>query len=183
MYCYSQANHATSDEENGAIFDFAKEAALSHAPTDNLDSLKLSMQPDRVVGLRSPVRIPYDASLFPVTGRGILLPFLVVEAKKEHNAPGFRAIQCQTAFVIRRLLMAQDSLLKQFPSSEPPLVWFFAFQGEQWRLQICTYDDSKAPVVSFLHTSQFHLIDWDVRNSTTRGKAQSNAKTTPCNFC
>jgi hypothetical protein len=180
---HSQANHATSDEENGAMFDFAKETTLIHAPIDDLDSLSLSMKPDRVIGLRNPLRIPYDASLFPVNGREILLPFLVVEAKKEHDAPGFRAVQCQTAFAIRRLLMAQDNLLKQFPSSEPPLVWFFAFQGEQWRLQICTYDDSKAPVVSSLHTSQIHLINQDVRKSTTRGKAQSNAKTTPCSFC
>ncbi|KAF1934944.1 hypothetical protein EJ02DRAFT_516710 [Clathrospora elynae] len=135
-----------TDGENSTIFDFAKEQALSHASNDNLDYLSISMKPDRVVGLRSPVRIPNDPSLFPVTGRDILLPFLVIEAKKEQDAPGFRAIQCQTAFAVRRLLMAQESLLKDNPADEPCLIWFFAFQGEQWRLQICTYDDSKSPV-------------------------------------
>ena len=140
------------------------------------------MKPDRVVGLRSPVRIPHDANLFPVTGRSILLPFLVVEAKKEQDAPGFRAIQCQTAFSIRRLLLAQESLLSGNPSGEPCLLWFFAFQGEQWRLQICTYDDIRAPVVSQLRTSRLSSTDQDSRESTTYGKGQSKAKTTPCNF-
>jgi hypothetical protein len=69
-----------------------------------------------------------------MTDRRILLPFLVVEAKKEKDAPGFRAIQHQTAFPIRRFLKAQHELFCGEQYSEPCLVWFFAYQGEQWRL-------------------------------------------------
>ncbi|KAH7083964.1 hypothetical protein FB567DRAFT_530338 [Paraphoma chrysanthemicola] len=135
-----------NDEESRTIFDFAKDQAVNHAPVDNLDHLSLSMKPDRVVGLRSAVRLPHDTGLFPVTGREIMLPFLVIEAKQEQDAPGFRAIQSQTAFVVRRLLMAQKELLDDIPSGEPCLVWFFAYRGEQWRLHVGTHDDSRAPV-------------------------------------
>ncbi|KAH7067282.1 hypothetical protein BKA63DRAFT_521878 [Paraphoma chrysanthemicola] len=135
-----------SDQESRAIFDFAKEQPLNHARVDNLDHLSLSMKPDRVVGLRSAVRIPHDTGLFPVIGREIMLPFLVVEAKQEQDAPGFRAIQSQTAFVVRRLLMAQKDLLHDVPFGEPCLIWFFAYRGEQWRLHVGTHDDSRAPI-------------------------------------
>ncbi|KAF2181383.1 hypothetical protein K469DRAFT_792564 [Zopfia rhizophila CBS 207.26] len=104
------------------------------------------MKPDRVIGLRAPSRIPQNASHFPVTGRRILLPFLVVEAKKEEDAPGFRAIQYQTAFPVRRLLKAQDDLRSREQSSEPCLVWFFAYQGEQWRLHTGTYENDKVKI-------------------------------------
>lgn len=123
-----------NDDENRAIFDFAKEEVITHAFDDDLQNVSIHMKPDRVIGLRAPSRIPQNASHFPVTGRRILLPFLVVEAKKEEDAPGFRAIQYQTAFPVRRLLKAQDDLRSRELSSEPSLVWFFAYQGEQWRL-------------------------------------------------
>jgi hypothetical protein len=177
------ANQMRRDEENSALFNFAKEQVISHASNDDLDGLSISMTPDRVVGLRSPVRIPHDANFFPVTGREILLPFLIIEAKKELHAPGFRAIQCQTAFAVRRLLLAQQSLLKNNQSGEPCLIWFFAFQGEQWRLQICTYDESRTPVVSFLHASLFSCPNQNSRRSTICGKGQSNVKMMRCNFC
>jgi hypothetical protein len=105
------------------------------------------MKPDRVVGLRAPSRIPHDDTLFPVNGKRIMLPFLVVEAKKEDGADGFRAIQYQTAFPVRRLLEAQATVEGRDESSEPCLVWFFAYQGEQWRLHVGTRSNNK--VVSF----------------------------------
>ena len=123
-----------SDEENGVIFDFAKEEIITHALEDNLQNLNIQMKPDRVIGLRAPSYVPPNATHFPVKGRRIFLPFLVVEAKKEENTPGFRAIQYQTAFPIRRFLQAQNDLYSRELSSEFGLVWFFAYQGELWRL-------------------------------------------------
>lgn len=101
------------------------------------------MKPDRVYGLRCPSRVPFDYSNFPITGRRILLPFLVVEAKKENDVPGFRAIQHQTAFPIRRLLKAQDDVLSREQVREPCLVWFFGYQGEVWRLHVGTLQKGK----------------------------------------
>jgi hypothetical protein len=101
------------------------------------------MRPDRVVGLRAPSRIPHNDTLFPVTGRRIILPFLVVEAKKEDSAGGFRAIQYQTVFPVRRFLEAQAAVVGQTQSDESCLVWFFAYQGEQWRLHVGTRSRDK----------------------------------------
>lgn len=101
------------------------------------------MKPDRVIGLRPPSRIPYDYSYFPIIGQRILLPFLVVEAKRESDAPGFRAIQYQTAFPIRRFLKAQLELGLREQSSEPCLVWFLGYQGDQWRLYAATQTKDK----------------------------------------
>ncbi|KAF1849717.1 uncharacterized protein K460DRAFT_399830 [Cucurbitaria berberidis CBS 394.84] len=132
-----------SDDENRAIFDFAKEEVFYHALNDNLENLSISMKPDRVIGLRAPSYIPQNVTFFPVKARRILLPFLVVEAKKEDGVPGFRAIQYQTAFPVRRLLKAQNDLLGREVSAEPCLVWFFGYQGEQWRLHAGTYRNDR----------------------------------------
>ncbi|KAF2818783.1 hypothetical protein CC86DRAFT_460914 [Ophiobolus disseminans] len=132
-----------SDNEHGYIFDFAKDAAITHIPDDKFPKLRISMMPDRVIGLRVPLRVAHDESYFPVTGKRILLPFLVVEAKKEMDPPGFRAIQYQTAFPIRRLLSAQNEMYADEQRCEPGLVWFFAYQGEQWRLSAGIMKDSK----------------------------------------
>ncbi|KAF2707544.1 hypothetical protein K504DRAFT_535194 [Pleomassaria siparia CBS 279.74] len=134
-----------SDDENRPIFEFAKDTSISHALGDDLQNVSVSMRPDRVIGLRAPSRVPKSPSHFPVAGKRILLPFLVVEAKQE-VAPGFRAIQCQTAFPVRRLLKAQDDLHDREPSSEPCLVWFFAYQGEQWRLYASTYENERTRI-------------------------------------
>jgi hypothetical protein len=137
----SCAYHWQSDEEDRDVFDFAREEVITHRPDDDLHNLSIPMKPDRVVGLRITSRIPHDDSYFPVTGKRILLPFLVVEAKREDDAPGFRSIQYQTAFPIRRFLTAQEELFNKasadWPKQELCLVWFFAYQGEQWRLNAC----------------------------------------------
>lgn len=109
------------------------------------------MKPDRVIGLRPTSRInhciaaaPRHLSHCPIRGRNIVYPFLVIEAKKEEDAPGFRAIQKQTAFPVRRLLQAQNDLRSVCGvDCEPFLVWFFAYQGEEWRLYAGTLESPK----------------------------------------
>lgn len=133
-----------SDDEHRDIFGYAKERNITHALEDvDLQHSGVSMQPDRVIGLRAPPQLPHNPTHFPIKGGQLLLPFLVLEAKREVDAPGFKAIQYQTAFPIRRFLKAQHDLRNGNQSSETCLVWFFAYQGEQWRLQASTYEDNK----------------------------------------
>ena len=72
----------------------------------------------------------------------ILYPFLVLEAKREDDAPGFRSVERQTAFPLRRFLKIQDALQKAGTKNLDPLVWFFAYQGEIWRFYAGTLVDS-----------------------------------------
>ncbi|KAH7378748.1 hypothetical protein BKA66DRAFT_550538 [Pyrenochaeta sp. MPI-SDFR-AT-0127] len=121
-------------------------AAINHALGETFQKGSVSMKPDRIIGLHAPSAMPRDAFHFPVIGTRLLLPFLVLEAKKEGDVPGFRATQHQTAFVIRRFLKAQDSLCSRRQSSEFCLVWFFANQGELWRLHAGVYDNGSVKI-------------------------------------
>ncbi|KAF2624067.1 hypothetical protein BU25DRAFT_166430 [Macroventuria anomochaeta] len=135
------------DEERGKIFCSVNGEPITHVSGDNLENSKISMRPDLVIGLRASPYIARSESHFPAKGRNkLLLPFLVLEAKKEKNAPGFRAIQYQTAFPVRRFLKAQADMDSRDSSCEPCLVWFFAYQGEQWRLHAGTIDRDKVRV-------------------------------------
>ena len=89
-----------------------------------------------------------DLSHSPVKKRQLMYPFLVIEAKRENDAPGFRSVEAQTAFPIRRFLRIQDELQRASKIKLDPLVWFFAFQGEEWRLYAAILDD-KEMVVRF----------------------------------
>lgn len=99
------------------------------------------MKPDRVIGLsmsdryRGYIRsFSVELSHSPLKKRQLIYPFLVLEAKRENDAPGFRYVEAQTAFPIRRFLRIQDELQRASKLKLDPLVWFFAFQGEEWRL-------------------------------------------------
>jgi hypothetical protein len=111
------------------------------------------MTPDRIVGLKktSKIREYINSSLMnnlfhdPVEGDDLIYPFLVIEAKRERNAPGFRSVERQTAFPIRRLLRVQEDLRRARQSeSFDPLVWFFANQGEEWRVYAATMHNGKS---------------------------------------
>lgn len=111
------------------------------------------MKPDRVIGLSMTDRyrsyigsFPVELSHSPVKGRQLLYPFIVLEAKRENGAPGFRSVEAQTAFPIRRFLRIQDELQRASETELDPLVWFFAFQGEEWRLYSAILDDKKLVV-------------------------------------
>ena len=80
----------------------------------------------------------------------MLYPFLVLEAKREDDAPGFRSVERQTAFPLRRFLKLQDTLRKASSKSLDPLVWFFAYQGEVWRLYAGTIVDSNLVMLALL---------------------------------
>ena len=116
------------------------------------------MKPDRVIGLSMNDRyrryigsFDVEISHSPVKKAQLMYPFLVLEAKRENGAPGFRSVESQTAFPIRRFLRIQDELQRASENKIglDPLVWFFAFQGEEWRLYSAILDKNKA-VVRFL---------------------------------
>lgn len=115
---------------------------IVHDPVDKLGHTDIPMAPDRTVGLNMSTRMrkalrvsSSELNHCPLKRlTNVLYPFLLVEAKKEVDAPGFAAIEAQTAFPLRRLLMLQDSLGRQAGTSFDTLVWFFAYQGEEWRL-------------------------------------------------
>jgi hypothetical protein len=147
-----------------------EEAPITHASGDKLDKFSIPMQPDKVIGLRAPPYIARNELHFPVRGRDkLLLPFLVIEAKKEKDAPGFRSIQYQTAFPVRRFLKAQAEIDSRDSSCEPCLVWFFAYQGDQWRLYAGTLDCNKS-VGSLLRNTVSTYSANSPREFTTCGK-------------
>lgn len=135
------------------------DTVIQHSNTNEHDGyLKrcdVPMKPDRVIGLNINEgmrdclkRSQWNLEHTPLKGIEMVYPFIVVEAKKERHAPGFRSIERQTAFPIRRLLHVQDELTNKFLESryEPPLVWFFAYQGEEWRLYAGVLPSRTMPV-------------------------------------
>lgn len=129
------------------MFKIVTDKGIEHSDTNEHDvylkRFGVPMKPDRVIGLNITQgmrdclkRSQWNLEHTPLKGLEMVYPFLVIEAKKERHAPGFRSIERQTAFPIRRLLHVQDELRNKSLESryEPPLVWFFAYQGEEWRL-------------------------------------------------
>lgn len=131
-----------SDDELDDIFASVNDMRVTHGSEDALRGLSIPMKPDRVWGLKAPSRMIHNHDFFPAENRHLTLPFLVVEAKKDDSGVGFRAMQYQTAFPIRRFLKAQTALRGDDTTSEPSLVWFLAWQGELWRLHACIEDGS-----------------------------------------
>lgn len=146
----------SDDDGQTQIFETAIGAATCHGPNDDLDAYSISMAPDRVVGLHLSDRYKRYVNAAPAQmthtcmkdKESLLYPFLVLEAKRERDAPGFRSIGQQTAFPIRRMLQTQQSLLRKAAESVldasknpiDPLVWFLCNQGELWRLYAAVID-------------------------------------------
>lgn len=154
-----------SDDEWQLIFTFACSGEVLHEPQErHLRKSGIPMEPDRVVGLSCTPRMREEVSSFtpgfdhyPIRGIQILYPFLVVEAKKARDAPGFRSIERQTAYVIRRFLRLQEHIQNGCEDEcEPPLVWFVAYQGEVWRVYAGTLNNSA--VVSNCPFSTHHFV-------------------------
>ncbi|KAH8685482.1 hypothetical protein BGZ60DRAFT_395270 [Tricladium varicosporioides] len=143
-----------SDEEQGEpIFQSVVGQEVSHEPEDNLANSGIPMKPDRVIGLSrtEKFRGSIDACIMnlvhdPVKSDDMVYPFLVLEAKRERNPPGFRAIEAQTAFSIRRFLRIQEDLRTSCQGDFDPLVWFFAYQGDEWRLYAAVINHGKTRV-------------------------------------
>jgi hypothetical protein len=97
-------------------------------------------RPDRVYGLSmtssfAPFRERLTKSS-PFKGGHTLFPFLLVEAKSEKSASGFEQIERQTALSIRTCLKLQIDLETQSNQVLDPVVWFFGFMGDEWRLYL-----------------------------------------------
>jgi hypothetical protein len=96
-----------------------------------------------------PQRIPprliekvVKTTMYPDTGaEPLLYPFLLLEAKREKDSDGFQSVEVQTALPIRHALSLQLELHRiartcgnGVEMSDEPLVWFFAYCGEDWRI-------------------------------------------------
>ncbi|CAI6338264.1 unnamed protein product [Periconia digitata] len=135
------------DDEAQDMFKYLTEEVVKHSNTNEHDNYlktrNIPMKPDGIVGLNITPgirdclsRCQWSLENKPLNGKDMIYPFLVIEAKKAIHPPGFRSIERQTAFPIRRFLHIQDELRNKSLDYcyEPPLVWFFAYQGEEWRL-------------------------------------------------
>jgi hypothetical protein len=122
-------------------------------------------QPDRVFGLANSLifeqYIPArkDIRHSPFADGKVFYPFLVIEAKSEKGSPGFKSIESQTAFPIRTLLQLQENLAKSTGIKLDPLVWFFANQGDEWRVYAAVVDSAKYVSESRLLRGRGYL--WD----------------------
>lgn len=110
--------------------------------------------PDRVYGLRQTrnfedcllARLPNGELLEDTlcsqphlnTGKPLLYPFLVIEAKAGQAADDWLSIRLQTAFPIYTYLQTQQDLRlcagEKSQWASGPLVWFFMSRGDDWRL-------------------------------------------------
>lgn len=154
-----ELNIYSRDDEKGPVFDnfICDGQRIGHAPEDaHLEEISVFMAPDRVVGLGGTpqlkcrieaAKLQKDHAL--IDGKEVYDAFLLIEAKKEKNAPGFRAIEMQTAFPVRRLLQIQSNLDVVGDGSIKPLVWFFAYQGDDWRLYGATLQSQVVVRFSF----------------------------------
>jgi hypothetical protein len=142
-----------SDEERGnTIFDTLVSANVLHDSADHLEDSRVPMQPDRICGLSRTTKLKNLVDInsamnlvhYPIKDDdSMAYPFLVLEAKRAKDAPGFRSIEAQTAFPLRRFLLMQEDLKVACQANFDPLVWFFAYQGEDWRLSAATMHNRK----------------------------------------
>lgn len=95
-------------------------------------------RPDRVYGLSITKSFaPFKDRLrmySPFVGGHTLFPFLIVEAKSAKSESGFHDLEQQTALSIRTCLRIQVDLDEESNQLLEPLVWFFGFRGDEWRL-------------------------------------------------
>jgi len=154
-----------------------------HLDTQELEGEPLRVQePDRVIGLRLTrtiaERIAADRfrknTHTPFSGKDVLYPFVVVEAKREKGpVAGFSGIEHQSAFPIRTCLRLQQNLQQETGIDLQCLVWFFAFRGEEWRVYGAAPDGDKTvcppyclPFTSLLvsklmsGTADFRFVAW-----------------------
>lgn len=148
------------DQRLNPIFDDRAEDAIEYTKEMQEDLGRREHRPDRIFGLfqsrtiksllRKPdqrhavpsktVRQAVRTTPFRKDGQPIVFPFLVMEAKSEKSARSFSDIDMQTAFAIRELVLLQEGLESAASGvghpgwDAAPLVWYFSYRGEQWRL-------------------------------------------------
>jgi len=166
--------HDSYEIGTNPLFDDRTEEPIIHDPQN--ESGSAHKKPDRVYGLQctknfdqllsKPVSMPWGepdgctvgervrTSPFKERPQPLLFPFLILEAKSESSPNGFGAIQKQTASPIFALLKLQEDLQGQARASDSaaaPLVWFFAYRGDAWRVYGCFVSNSE--------TSRYVCVD------------------------
>jgi hypothetical protein len=150
--------------------------------TDNMKRRITSRhKPDNVWGLRKTRSVAQYRSEFarrhdshelrhsPFKNSDLTYPFLIVESKREGEGPGFEYAEAQSAFPIRTCLRLQEELKQVSGQHLVPLVWFLAYQGDEWRAAACIVDDGKYVsaalqklVISLLNSpSKYTTCGWD----------------------
>jgi hypothetical protein len=171
---YRQANYSFREESfDRYIFDDQASERLFYDMEDSKDPRIPAREPDRVIGLqhanvfdRLLWRLPHNFACSPFRTETPIFPFLIAEAKSEKGAPGWNAIERQSAFPIRALLKIQVALMSHFHRSYSinPLVWFLAWEGAEWRVYAATWNEGACVSTGIsrlecvkLTTSQAHL--------------------------
>lgn len=144
------------------IFSNRTEEAIKHVPPLPIKKAKKDKQdkevPDRIYGLNKTgdfnfilnsaakldpskrLRDTIEISPFFTEREPLLFPFLIMEAKSSRQGDS-AAVEMQTAFCIRRLLLLQLNLKEKTAHETQwktgPLVWFFHWCGERWTIAGC----------------------------------------------
>jgi hypothetical protein len=152
--------HRRDDVGINPIFDNRAEEAITYSKGIRMDLGRREHRPDRIFGLcqtrtiemllgklarGQPQPLATVAQTVRVTpfrdaAEPIIFPFLIMEAKSEKSSSSFTNIDMQTAFAIRELVLLQEGLERASSKlghpdwDAGPLVWYFSYRGEQWRL-------------------------------------------------
>ncbi|KAF2160208.1 hypothetical protein M409DRAFT_60128 [Zasmidium cellare ATCC 36951] len=112
-------------------------------------------RPDRVYGLSRTGSFDLFGDRLgkysPFFGKHTIFPFMVVEAKSDKSEDGFHVIEQQTALSIRTCLKIQTSLEIESNRNLDPLVWFFGFRGDVWRLYIALPVNDRTKIIDCWH--------------------------------
>lgn len=142
------------------MFDDQASERLLYDVEDSKDRRLPTREPDRVIGLqRANVfdrlfsRLPHTFESSSFSTETPIFPFLIAEAKSEKGGPGWSAIERQSAFPIRTLIKIQASLMSHFHRgySINPLVWFLAWEGDEWRVYAATWNEGACVGISMSH--------------------------------
>ncbi|KUL88773.1 hypothetical protein ZTR_03545 [Talaromyces verruculosus] len=167
------------------IFSDRAEEAIKHVPPLRIKKTKRNQQdkeePDRVYGLKQAgdfnfvlnsaaksdpskrLRDTIEISPFFEEREPLLFPFLIMEAKSSKQGDP-AAVELQSAFCIRRLLLLQHNLKEKTGQETQwktgPLVWFFHCYGERWTVTGCFVENVNGDA----HYSIVDLWSGDIRN-------------------
>jgi hypothetical protein len=115
---------------------------------------------DKRVPLDEDIRIlrhTLEVSPFKRDREPLLFPFIIIEAKSD-TVGDTAAVEMQTAFCIRRLLMLQDGLRAATGEESlwqtGPLLWFFAWHGNEWEIKGSFIDSSSTSTPRYVSDAQ-----------------------------
>lgn len=191
------------------LFDDRAEENVVH-DQQVLEDLPKKGLPDRIYGLRMTKRLErlllwsedkrptsggktigesIRTSPFRADGEPVVFPFLIVEAKSEKGRDSFSDIEVQTAFAIRTLLKIQQDLHEaageESESEASPLVWFFSYKGDQWRVSAAFVKIEKGAqsYVRIIATVVLKILANRTSGLWISGMAELFQKKEPSNSC